>query len=232
MNDAELGDQIKLAVNHFRFDQSLTAVTARRSGRSNRRLFVLVPVAMAIAVLAIFRNPISAPVSVFASWTAIPSVADGRLALASRGLCLSGLPDAASSQLILQDQRGTAAAMLFIAHGEGTSCVVAMDTAGMPLAAAAAGTHLTPGGDRLEVVSLSRSGSGDASLTTVWGRTPPATTKVVFDLADGSTVEGSVKDGYYLAWWPSAIAISDLTATDGAGNRLEELKDPVVGPTP
>ncbi len=68
-----------------------------------------------------------------------------------------------------------------------------------------------------------RSGA-DGSWSAVLGRAAPDVRSVQVRLVDGSTVEATVTDGFFVAWWPGAVEPREVTgARDGGGTARESF---------
>jgi hypothetical protein len=64
-------------------------------------------------------------------------------------------------------------------------------------------------------------------LTLVDGRTGAGVTAVTIQRSDGSSVQATVVNGWYLAWWPGTIAATKAEITTASGTRTA-----VFPPTP
>jgi hypothetical protein len=225
---ATVEDRIRESFEHFTFDTPLATITAnsparrRRFGGSIPRLVALGGTAL-VAALLVARN-LMMPTSAFASWTAVPSLADPVVATAAQSYCLDSGSKGAS--LIVQDQRGLAAALLYASPPNVISCMVALDADGKVLAASASGTHIGKPATGFGLDSVSRAGGGNDAVTRVFGHQSAAAHAVTLMLSDGQEVHASVSQGYFLAWWPSVATITSLQAADANGSKLAELTRP------
>jgi hypothetical protein len=233
MNDAELSERIKEAFEHFTFDQPISALS--RPAAPRRRLALLaVPLAAGVAVLALILSSSAAPASLYASWTSVPSVADPALAKAAATMCTQGFTDFSSATLLVEDQRGTAAALLYLRGDSAISCVLALTSNGTTVASAASASRLTPAAGQLSVDGWSVTGAtnparGETGLTRIFGRVPAGTTAVSVVRADGVRIAASVGQGYFLAWWPSDSGVASIDALSASGARLGHLTNPAPG---
>lgn len=233
MKDAELSERIKGAFEHFTFDQPISALT--RPAAPRRRLALLaVPLAAVVAVVALIVSSSAAPALLYASWTSLPSVADPTLAKAATTMCAQGFSDSASAQLLVQDQRGTAAALLYLRGDSALSCILALASDGTIVAGAASASRLTPAAGQLSVDGWSVTGAtnparGETGLTRLFGRIPPGTTAVSVVRADGFRIAATVGHGYFLAWWPSDSDVASIDALSATGARLGHLTNPTPG---
>lgn len=148
----------------------------------------------------------------FAGWQPTPTTpAPGQLAQAAQACGQDvGSP-------VLTDSRGPYTASIYAdsttsdvcLSGDGVSMSSSSSTRA-PVRVAAGHIQLDGGG--------MRDGAGDA-LTLVDGRTGAGVTAVTIERSDGSSVQATVADGWYLAWWPGAVAArkAEITAASGTG---------------
>ena len=61
-----------------------------------------------------------------------------------------------------------------------------------------------------------RDSAGNA-LTLVDGRAGAGVTAVTIDRSDGSSVQATVTDGWYLAWWPGTVTATNAEVTTASG---------------
>jgi hypothetical protein len=54
-------------------------------------------------------------------------------------------------------------------------------------------------------------------LTLVDGRTGAGVTAVTIERSDGSSVQASVANGWYLAWWPGTVTATNAKITAASG---------------
>jgi hypothetical protein len=146
----------------------------------------------------------------FAGWRATPSApAPGQLAQATQA-CGQDL-----GSPVLSDSRGPYTASIYADSTTSNVCLsgngVSMSSSSTSQAPAkvAAGQIQSSGGG-------TRDSAGDA-LTLVDGRTGAGVTAVTIDRSDGSSVQATVTNGWYLAWWPGTVAArkAEVTTTSG-----------------
>jgi hypothetical protein len=126
----------------------------------------------------------------FAGWTASPTAPlPGQLAAAHEH-CSAGTP-------VLTDTRGPYTASIY---ADGSTCVegngIEISGGGGSTSSAAAGS--------VELNGQGESDSDGNALTMVDGRIGAGVTGVTITRSDGSSVQATVKHGWYLAWWPGA----------------------------
>src|SRR6266480_690507 len=125
MDDPALQRLVVRAFEHFAFDVPLDAIVAPARPRTRGWLrvaaAVAVPLVVVLAIGVLLGRQLVTPTSVFGSWQSVPSLADPKLAAAARSVCLHEGDVGAS--LLIQDQRGLAAELLFRNGNDMIMCV-------------------------------------------------------------------------------------------------------------
>jgi len=146
----------------------------------------------------------------FAGWQPTPSTpAPGQLAQAAQA-CGQNL-----GSPVLTDSRGPYTASIYAdattsdvcLSGNGVS-ISSRSTAVAPASVAAGRVQLDGGG--------TRDSAGNA-LTIVDGRTGSGVAAVTIDRSDGSSVQATVANGWYVAWWPGTVAATYAQVTTASG---------------
>jgi hypothetical protein len=104
------------------------------------------------------------------------------------------------------------------ATGEGTCMVVRQADGQLAVVSGSAVQPGSPLGDRLQATNVA-----DTPPLFVAGESGPAT-RVLIDLADGTSFEASTANGRFAAWWPSMTAAVQLRSFDAAGNLVETYR--------
>jgi hypothetical protein len=145
----------------------------------------------------------------FAGWQPTPTTpAPGQRAQAQACEQEFGRP-------VLTDSRGPYRASI---HADSTISDVCLRGNGVSMSSSsisAAPTSIAAG-----QIQLNGGGTRDAAghaLTLVDGRTGAGVTAVSIKRSDGSTVQASVANGWYLAWWPGTIAATNAEVTTASG---------------
>ncbi len=128
----------------------------------------------------------------FAGWTATPTAPlPGQLADAQQQ-CGAG-----ASTPVLTDTRGPYTASIY---ADGSTCVQGN---GIRISSnnGSGGKSSIPAGT-IELNGAGQSDSDGHALTMVDGPIGAGVTRVRITRSDGSSVQATVKDGWYLAWWP------------------------------
>ena len=240
MDDPALQRRIVRAFDHLGLDLPLEAIIAPARSPSPRWLrlgaAVAIPLVVVLVIGVLLGRQLATPTSVFGSWQSVPSIADPKLATAARGACLAEGDDGAS--LVVQDQRGLAAALLFRAGGDMVMCVAFFDVNGEIQTASSSGTHLSPESTAFGLDSVGRAPGYSAEnpgLTWLFGHQPSDTRSVDLVLEDGTSVTASSSSGWFLAWWPTDQTVGSMSALDAHGKLVtvtapEEML--ALAPTP
>jgi hypothetical protein len=164
---------------------------------------------VAAAVAAIVTLGTSAAPA-FAGWQRTPSTpAPGQLAQAAQA-CGQDL-----GSPVLTDSRGPYTAAIYAdstttdlcLSGNGVS-MSSRSTSEAPASVAAGRIQLDGGG---------RQDSSGNALTMVDGRTGAGVTAVTIERSDGSSVQATVANGWYLAWWPGTVTATNAQITTASG---------------
>lgn len=161
--------------------------------------------AAAIAGVAVLLGSSAAPA--FAGWRASPTAPPpGQVATAEQH-CGTG-----EGAPVLTDTRGPYTASIY---AEGSTCVegngitISSSTSGGGQSTVPAGT--------IELNGTGESDSDGNALTMVDGAIGAGVTSVTITRSDGSSVQATVQNGWYLAWWPgSERAVTAQVATANA----------------
>ena len=225
MDDPALQRRVVRAFEHFGFDLPLEAIVgpARAPSRIWLRVAaaVAVPLVVVLAIGVLLGRQLATPTSVFGSWQSVPSLADPKLAAAARSVCLHEGDVGAS--LLIQDQRGLAAELLFRNGNDMIMCVAFFEADGEIGAAASSGTHLLPETTTFGLDSVGRAPgftSSNPGMTWLFGHQPESAGGVVLVLEDGTKVTASSSGGWFIAWWPSDLTVASMNAHDAHGNSV------------
>jgi hypothetical protein len=241
MDDPALQRRVVRAFEHFGFDLPLEAIVdpARRPSRSWLRVAtaVAVPLIVVLAIGVLLGRQLATPTSVFGSWQPVPSLADPRLAAAARSVCLHEGDGGAT--LLIQDQRGLAAELLFRNGNDMIMCLAFFGANGEMETATSSGTHLSPETTTFGLDSVGRApgfSTSNPGATWLFGHQPPDTGVVSLVLEDGTKVTASSNRGWFVAWWPSGQKVASMSALDAHGNSVtvvapETSTAPGPGPT-
>lgn len=219
------------AMGRDRLNVRVTKIISRAARPEYRWKSALLVLAALVAIVAglvaglgLWRTGTSQPT--FAEWQAKPTMIDESLAADAGASCLRGT--ATESRLLVQDQRGPTAALLFQQGQNLVTCVASRGGSGAIEAAAAAYSRIVPS-EGLSIVTemTSPAGSGYPGLRVVVGSVGGPATSVVLERADGGVVTASISSGYFMAWWPTETVVTVVTSTDASGHRLARIQNPV-----
>lgn len=161
--------------------------------------------AAAVAGAAILLGSNAAPA--FAGWTRSPTApVPGQLA-AAQDHCTtsSGTP-------VLTDTRGPYTASVY---ADGSTC---LDGNGIEISSDGGG-NATPSvsAGKIQLNGAGESDSNGHALTMVDGPVGAGVTGVTITRSDGSSIQATVKNGWYLAWWPGSerAVVARVATTSG-----------------
>jgi hypothetical protein len=196
----------------------------RRRTRKLPAIGALGATGIAAAVAAIVTLGSSAAPA-FAGWRSTPTnPAPGQLAQAAQA-CGQNL-----GSPVLTDSRGPYTASIYADSATTDVCLsgngVSMSsssTTGAPASVAAGQIQVDGGG--------TRDSAGDA-LTIVDGRTGAGVTAVTIQRSDGSSVQATVANGWYMAWWPGTVTATDAQVTTASETSTVAFPSTPALPTP
>jgi hypothetical protein len=175
--------------------------------------------AAAAAAAAIILGSSAAPA--FAGWTANPTApVPGQLATAEQQ-CGAG-----AGTPVLTDTRGPYTASIY---SDGSTCVQGN---GIQISSSGGGATSSIPAGRIELNGTGQSDSDGHALTMVDGPIGAGVTGVTITRSDGSSVQATVKNGWYLAWWPGTARA--VTAQVSSANTTSTQSFPTAPdrPTP
>jgi hypothetical protein len=148
----------------------------------------------------------------FAGWKAAPTnPAPGQLAQAAQA-CGEDL-----GSPILSDSRGPYTASIYANTTTSDVCL-----SGNGVSMSSSSTSQAPASVAAGQIQSSGGGTRDSAgnaLTLVDGRIGAGVTAVTIDRSDGSSVQATVANGWYLAWWPGDVAAANAEVTTSSGTN-------------
>ena len=161
----------------------------------------------------------------FAGWQATPTTpAPGQVAQAAQ-TCGQNL-----GSPVLTDARGPYTASIY---ADSTTSDVCLSGNGVSMSSSS--SSAAPTGDAAGQIQLDGGGTRDSAgnaLTLVDGRTSAGVTAVAIERSDGSFVQATVTNGWYLAWWPGTVAAKNAEVTTASGTNTVAFPSTPVLPAP
>lgn len=159
----------------------------------------------------------------FAGWQATPTKpVAGQLAQAAQA-CGQGL-----GSPVLTDSRGPYTAAIYASSSADDVCLTgngvsmqSRSSSSTPISVAAGQIQFAGGGTR---------DSAGNDLTLADGRIGAGVTAVTLELSDGSSVQATVANGWYMAWWPGNVTATNAEITTASGTST--VKYPVAPTLP
>jgi hypothetical protein len=176
--------------------------------------------AAAAASAAILLGSSAAPA--FAGWTASPTAPlRGQLAAAQQH-CGTG-----AGTPVLSDTRGPYTASIY---ADGSTCV---EGNGITIGSGGGGSgrSSTPTGT-VELNGTGESDSDGHALTMVDGPIGAGVTGVTIARSDGTSVQATVKNGWYLAWWPGTEHATTARVASASGTSTQRFPAGPNHPSP
>jgi hypothetical protein len=163
----------------------------------------------------------------FAGWTATPTLpAPGQLVAANTD-CKTQSP-IAGLPLKLSDTRGPFTFSVYADSETSATCIK-----GPSFTAVAGSMSSTPvnvPAGQILLTSTHRSDRAGRFFSFAVGRTGTGVTGVSLTLDDGSTVQATVANGWFVAWWPDEHQVKAADVTTPAGVATQKLDLPTLPP--
>jgi hypothetical protein len=157
----------------------------------------------------------------FAGWTASPTAPlPGQLAGAHQRCASSGTP-------VLTDTRGPYTASIY---ADGSTCLEGNGITISSSSGSAAKSSAAPGA--IELNGAGESDSNGHALTMVDGPIGTGVTGVSITRNDGSSVQATVKNGWYLAWWPGTQRAVTAQVASASGTSAQSFPTAPDRPSP
>ncbi len=177
------------------------------------------------AVLALLGN--AAPA--FAGWSPTPTTPRAGQLAAATARCRASVPDS-GLPLALSDTRGPYTFEIFATDRTRDTCLSGpsvLHTDGITSDA-----RTTVPADRLMLAGDHATIGPGATYSIAEGRAGAGVTAATFTLDDGSRIRATVRDGWFVAWWPSAHTVRSATLRTVDGPRTQTFVAPGTACSP
>jgi hypothetical protein len=177
-----------------------------------RRLpaFGLLGTAGTAAAVAVAVSLSSGAATAFAGWQATPTTSAAAPPAPQGQTCGQGLGTA-----VLTDSRGPYTAAIY-AQGNTADVCLSGNNISMSSSSSSSVPTTAPAGQLQFSGGANRDSAGN-QLTVADGRAGTGVTAVTFELSDGTTVQATVTDGWYMAWWPGTVTATKAEITTASG---------------
>ena len=212
---------------------AVARLTALDYGPRTRRLAPPVAVG-ALASTAAGAAALAAVISLgagasnaFAGWTARPTKpAPGQLAAAGAA-CQGSQSTVAGLPLALTDTRGPFTFSVYANSESTVTCI--QGPSFVALSENQASSPVTAPAGRVLLSSAHRSERGGRAFGFAYGRTGAGVSAVTLDLDDGTKVQATVSNGWFVAWWPGGAQLKAAELTTPAGVSTQTFDLPSHG---
>lgn len=180
--------------------------------------------AAAASTLAVIISLGAGASNAFAGWTAKPTkAAPGQLAAASAA-CRQSQSSVAGVPLALADTRGPFTFSVY-ANSESTiSCI--QGPSFVALSQSQSSNPVNVPADQVQLASAHRSDRGNRAFGFAYGRTGTDVSAVTLVLDDGTSVQATVANGWFIAWWPGSQQLESANLTTPAGSSTQKFNLP------
>ncbi len=161
----------------------------------------------------------------FAGWTPTPTPPSPDQVAAARADCQTQSP-IAGLPLKLADTRGPFTFSVYADSTSSATCIKGPTFTAVSGSTASAPVDVAAGHILLSTHATSRAGSAYSFAD---GRAGDGVSAVTLVLDDGTKVQATVANGWFVAWWPSALAVTSAMVTTPAGAISQTVH---TGPVP
>jgi hypothetical protein len=152
----------------------------------------------------------------FAGWQATPTAPAAAGVTQAAQACGRGL-----GSPVLTDARGPYTAAIYAESNNSAVCLsgsgVSMQASSSSSSVSGKSASVAAGGIQFGGGGM-RDTAGDA-LTLADGRVGSAVTGVSIQLSDGTSVQATISNGWYLAWWPGNVSATQAQITTASGTN-------------
>jgi hypothetical protein len=186
--------------------------------------------AAAAGLLALVISLSAGASNAFAGWTPKPTPpAPGQLA-GARASCQASQSPIAGLSLQLSDTRGPFTFSIYANDSSSATCIIG------PSFTAVSGSMSSypvdvPAGHILMSSSHATDRTG-SSYSLAEGRTGTGVSGVTLTLDDGTNVQATVGNGWFVAWWPSSHTVKSAELTTASGTTTQTFDQPAYPPPP
>jgi hypothetical protein len=156
----------------------------------------------------------------FAGWTPTPTVPGPEQLAAAIADCKSQSP-IAGLPLKLTDTRGPFTFFVYADSRASATCITGPSFTSVAGSMSAAPVDVPAG--HLQLFTDHRTDRGGQAYSFAEGRTGSGVTAVKLMLDDGSAVDATVQNGWFVAWWPSAHEVKTADITDPSGVTTQKF---------
>lgn len=183
----------------------------------------------------------------FAGWTATPTTPVGGQTSAAEAGCsrrLAGLPappgartipqppkDTAGMSPVLTDTRGPFTFVIFAGAKSSATCISGPSFTAVSSAGSSVARPAVPAA-QIALSSTSHTARDGDAYSFAEGRTGPGVTAATLVLADGSRVQASSANGWFVAWWPGSSSVVSADVTTAQGTSTQRLPGGTGCPPP
>src|SRR5690242_11522356 len=184
----------------------------------------LAAAAAAAGTLAVVISLGAGASNAFAGWSPKPTkAAPGQLAAASAA-CQHSESSVAGLPLALADTRGPFTFAVYANSTSIASCI--QGPSFVSLSESQSSSPVSVPADRVVLLSAHHSARGGKAFGLAYGRAGAGVSAVTLVLDDGSKVQATVDNGWFVAWWPAAAQLKGAVLSTAAGSSTQTFDLP------
>jgi hypothetical protein len=171
------------------------------------------------------------PAPALAGWSARPTHPAAGQLQAAEARCASN-PSLASLTPTLTDTRGPYSLLLYVQPTAVMVCISGLPSTGITGGPAPTTPTIAPRTIKPEDGMFSWSLQSGTATRFITGQAGPDVIAVTLVLDDGSSVEATIENGWFAAWWPSLQGVQSAELTTTTGAATQPLNLPTLQPPP
>jgi hypothetical protein len=164
----------------------------------------------------------------FAGWSATPTApAQGQLQQALQA-CQSRAP-VNGLPLVLSDTRGPFTFAIYADSASSTICTTGPNF--QSAQGSSSSQPVTVPADQLQLTQDRGTNAQDDTYAFADGRAGSDVTGATLNLSDGTQVQATVQNGWFVAWWPGDASVTSATLTTSSGTSTQTFPAFASGPS-
>jgi hypothetical protein len=181
------------------------AITTLLPRRSQRMATGAIAVAAIAAASLVLGTTGSGPTNAFAGWRSSPTAAASGQLQAAQAACQKLRPELTSLTPTVTDTRGAGSLLVYATHDGTTTCTTGPPQLGVVIGVSGPTSGTPVGAAAVEWGPVGQEFAADGQVfRQLAGQVGANVTAVTLVLRNGTTVQATVANGWFAAWWPAS----------------------------
>jgi hypothetical protein len=186
--------------------------------------------AAAAGALAVIISLSAGASNAFAGWTARPTAAAPGQLEAAQASCQAGQSPIAGLPLKLADTRGPFTFSIYADENSSATCIKGPSFTAISGSMSSSAVTVPDG--RILLSSSHATSRSGAAYSLAEGRTGAGVSGVTLTLDDGTNVQATVGNGWFVAWWPSSHVVKSAELATASGTTTQTIDEGAAPPPP